>query len=176
MSDPAHVRWLLPLPALVAAPAYAATYLTVPEAQALLFPGQALAPLDAALTAEDAAAIERAAGTRARSQNPKVWRAADGGWFFLDQVIGKHELITYAVALDAAGAVLGVEILDYRETWGGEVRNPAWRAQFVGKRAGAPLRLDADIRNISGATLSCRHVTEGVRRLLATHALLAAKP
>ena len=27
------------------------------------------------------------------------------------------------------------------------------------------VRLDADIRNVSGATLSCRHVTEGVRRL-----------
>ncbi len=28
------------------------------------------------------------------------------------------------------------------------------------------MKLDADIRNISGATLSCRHVTEGVHRLL----------
>jgi len=32
------------------------------------------------------------------------------------------------------------------------------------------VRLDADIHNISGATLSCRHVTDGVRRLLSLYA------
>jgi FMN-binding protein len=46
--------------------------------------------------------------------------------------------------------------------------------QFVGKTASAPLKLDADIRNISGATLSSRHVTEGVRRLLATYEVAPA--
>jgi Na+-transporting NADH:ubiquinone oxidoreductase subunit NqrC len=56
------------------------------------------------------------------------------------------------------------------------VRDPRWRAQFVGKRAGAPLSLDDDIQNISGATLSCRHVTEGVKRILALQAAKGAKP
>jgi len=42
-------------------------------------------------------------------------------------VIGKHELITYAVGIGSDGAVRGVEILDYRETRGGEVRDPRWR-------------------------------------------------
>ena len=51
------------------------------------------------------------------------------------------------------------------------MRDPRWRAQFAGKRRGAPLRLEQDIKNLSGATLSCRHVTDGVRRLLALHAL-----
>ena len=87
-------------------------------------------------------------------------------------MIGKHEFITYAVALNPDGAVRGVEILDYRETFGGEIRNPKWRQQFVGKRPGAALKLDQDIRNISGATLSCRHVSDGVRRLLVTYQLL----
>ena len=32
-----------------------------------------------------------------------------------------------------------------------------------------PVRLDTDIRNVSGATLSCRHVTDGIRRLLLLH-------
>jgi len=68
-----------------------------------------------------------------------------------------------------AGAVRGVEILDYRETRGGEVARPPLARAIVGKRNGAPLALDNDIQNISGATLSCRHVTEGVRRLLALH-------
>jgi Na+-translocating ferredoxin:NAD+ oxidoreductase RnfG subunit len=37
----------------------------------------------------------------------------------------------------------------------------------VGKTSQSPLKLDRDIKNISGATLSCRHVTDGVKRLLA---------
>ena len=69
----------------------------------------------------------------------------------------------------------GVEILDYRETYGGEVRNANWRRQFVGKRPGSALRLDQDIKNISGATLSSRHVTDGVRRLLVTYQMLLAQ-
>jgi len=31
----------------------------------------------------------------------------------------------------------------------------------------SPLKLDRDIKNISGATLSCRHVADEVKRLLA---------
>jgi Na+-transporting NADH:ubiquinone oxidoreductase subunit NqrC len=49
------------------------------------------------------------------------------------------------------------------------VRYAQWRDQFAGKTLADRLELDADIRNISGATLSCRHLTEGLRRLLAFH-------
>ena len=93
----------------------------------------------------------------------------------IDQVLGKHEDITYAVALTGAGAVRAVEIMEYRETYGGEIRDEKWRRQFVGKTAAAPLKLDADIKNITGATLSCRHVTDGVKRLLETYEI-ALKP
>jgi len=61
--------------------------------------------------------------------------------------------------------------MDYRESYGFEVRSPAWREQFVGKTAADPVGLDQDIRNISGATLSARHVTDGVKRVLATYAV-----
>ena len=36
-----------------------------------------------------------------------------------------------------------------------------------GKTSQSTLKLDRDIKNISGATLSCRHITDGVKRLLA---------
>jgi Na+-transporting NADH:ubiquinone oxidoreductase subunit NqrC len=70
--------------------------------------------------------------------------------------------------------VRDVEILDYKESYGDQVRNPAWRAQFTGKRHGAPLKLTSDIKNISGATLSSKHITDGVRRLLSTYAIVLA--
>ena len=84
-----------------------------------------------------------------------------------DRVIGKHLFIDYAVALDPGGRVLRVEILQYRESYGGEVRGAGWLGQFVGKTQKNPPEFNKDIRNISGATLSSMHVTEGVRRVLA---------
>lgn len=166
---------LLPLaPLAVATPAWATTYLSVEQAQALMFPGTLLTPDFITLSDVQAQAIEKAAGSKLSNRNLRAWRAPDGGWFLVDGVIGKHELIGYAVALSADGTLRRVEILDYRESYGGEVRLPAWRQQFVGKKAGDAVTLDDDIKNISGATLSCRHVTEGVRRLLATYAVVLA--
>ena len=167
----------LPVSALVA-PAYATTYLTVEQAQAAIFPGAAMTADPRTLTPEQAKAIAKAAGVKPLSPTLKAWKVvANGtpaGWFIVDEVVGKHEFITFALGIDATGAVKGIEILDYKEVYGGEVRLPAWRAQFTGKRAASPLVLDKDIRNISGATLSSRHVTDGVKRLLVTHDLVLA--
>lgn len=160
-------------------PAYATQYLTIGQAQKQLFPtASAFVDRSVAFTPEQRKAIARSArlGVGPKSQRVFEARGAGGrlGWLFVDQVLGKHEMITYAVALDPSGAVRGIEVLDYRETYGGEIRNPKWRQQFVGKRNGATLQLDRDIKNISGATLSSRHVTDGVRRLLATFVLVFA--
>ena len=61
----------------------------------------------------------------------------------------------------------GIEIMVYRETYGYQVRNAEWRQKFVGKTLADPFKLDEDIPNISGATLSSRNVMNGVKRLLA---------
>jgi hypothetical protein len=167
---------LVPAYALVAAaPVHATVYLSVEQAQALMFPGATLAPDFVTLTPEQMKAIEKDSGVNVLSPSLKAWRASTGGWFIADQVVGKHEFITFALAIDAQGAVKDVEILEYRETFGDQVRNAAWRAQFTGKTHGAPLKLGDDIKNISGATLSSRHITDGVKRLLATHALVLAQ-
>ena len=55
--------------------------------------------------------------------------------------------------------------MTYRETYGFEVNNPKWRMQFHGKNYTEHLKLDKQIKNISGATLSCRHITDGINRL-----------
>lgn len=169
-------RWLLPLAGVaVVAPVQATVYLSVEQAQALLFPGQSLVSREVTLTPAQIKLVQTAAGEKVREPTLRVWRAANGGWFYLDRVLGKHEFITYAVALDSTGAVTGMEILEYRETYGGGVRNPKWRAQFHHKRHGAKLKLNTDIVNLSGATLSCLHLADGIRRILATHALIVAK-
>ena len=147
-------RWpvFLFAPAALTVPAAQATvYLSVEQAQQAFFAGASFTPVE-------------------RPGRERIWRVSSGGWFFVDQVLGKHELITYALALDAAGAVISVEVLEYRESHGGEIRMPAWRKQFVGKTSADAGALGGEIKNISGATLSCRHLTEGVQRLLKLYA------
>ena len=159
---------------VVAAPAFAVQYFSTEAAQKLMFPeASAFEASPVRLDDTQRQFVEKAAGVRMRFAEQPVWKVMAGGkvvgWFVLDEVYGKHEFITYAVALDASGVVRSVEVLEYRETHGREVINPRWRAQFVGKRQGATLKLGKDIQNISGATLSCKHISEGVRRVLAIH-------
>lgn len=146
--------------------------MTLEQTQAQMYPHQALRPEFRELTPDQVVAIRNASGESPLSTQLKAWRAADGGWFIVDEVVGKHEFITYAVSLDAGGVVRDVDILDYREAYGDQVRDPKWRAQFIGKHAGEPLKLGSPIKNISGATLSSKHITDGVRRLLATYAIV----
>ncbi len=149
------VRYTLPAAAIVSAasPAYAVQYLSIEEAQKQAFPS---------------------ATHFTEVQAGRVWKAEAGGkvagFFVFDRVVGKHLFIDYAVALTPGGAVHKVEILQYRESYGGEVRSPSWLAQFVGKTSGSALKVNGDITNISGATLSSTHVTEGVKRILAAYA------
>lgn len=170
------ITFLVPPAMIAAAECCAVQYLTVEQAQRVLFPdATAFEPRPVVLNAAQIATVESATGRPVRTPKHHVWAAHRGdqteGWLMVDEVIGKHELITYALALSAQGRILGIEVLEYRENYGYEIRNPAWRAQFIGKSRADALSLDSDIRNITGATLSCRHVTEGVRRLLAVHAL-----
>lgn len=172
------MKWQMLLVAPAAAlvsPAYAADYLTVGQAQATLLPGAVLTPVAITMTDPLRDALLDRSGVHEAFDPGRIWRAANGSWFVVDEVVGKHEKITFAVALDAHGAVKGVEILQYHETYGYEVRNADWRAQFTGKTAHDPLKLGQDIRNVSGATLSCKHVTQGVKRVLALYDLALAK-
>lgn len=169
-----RLHWITVPTAIVASaslPAYAVTYLNLEQAQKAIFPGAKLSPADVKLTDEQRKAIAKASGVPVRNATQKVWKVDGGGWFILDEVIGKHEFITYAVGLNADGSVKQIEVMDYRENYGDQVRDAKWRAQFIGKKHGAKLKLDDDIQNLSGATFSCRHLTDGVKRLLAFYDL-----
>jgi Na+-translocating ferredoxin:NAD+ oxidoreductase RnfG subunit len=150
--------------------ASAKTYLTVEQAQRSLCKGSALKSAPISLTKEQMKSIQQACKVRVRNNTLNAWKTPDGGWFIVDQIIGKHEYIDMAVALNSSGKVTGVEILEYRESYGHEIINPKWLAQFIGRGPGKRLEIDRDIRNISGATLSSVHVTEGINRLTETWA------
>jgi Na+-translocating ferredoxin:NAD+ oxidoreductase RnfG subunit len=152
-------------------------YLDAAGAAKALFPeADRFVQADAALDAAAANAVKARSGMRVRQKTIKSLQAfkgsASAGWVYIDEVIGKHEFITYAVGVEPGGAARGIEIMDYRETWGGVVRDASWRSQFKGRTIRDPIKLENDIKNVSGATLSCRNVTDGVRRVLATHEAL----
>lgn len=163
--------------------AFAAVFMDIEQARKLLLPAAVSfagwnPPLDDAALA----AIAQASQTRVpRGFNPLGWFGLDAqgkrvGYVLADRVIGKYELIDYAAGFAADGTVTQVEILAYRESHGAEIRNLAWRRQFAGRKGPAQMRMGDDIRNISGATLSCQHVTEGMQRLGAIVAAEAARP
>jgi Na+-translocating ferredoxin:NAD+ oxidoreductase RnfG subunit len=88
------------------------------------------------------------------------------GFAQVRNVKGKDQQITFLVAIDPADAIKDIDVLVYREPYGGEVAYEPWRKQFRGKRADAQLVVGKDIRNISGATISSHSVTLGVRKAL----------
>jgi Na+-translocating ferredoxin:NAD+ oxidoreductase RnfG subunit len=162
---------LVAIAALPAMPALATTYLSPEAAQRALFP-QAEGFDEVTLSPTDAQRqeIARIAGSQAGHGQLRIWAArAEGtlmGHVFIDEVVGRQDFITYAVGIDASGKLRPVEILEYRESHGGEIRNKRWLQQFEGLSAAEQLRFGTDIKNIAGATLSSEHVTAGVRRIL----------
>jgi Na+-translocating ferredoxin:NAD+ oxidoreductase RnfG subunit len=123
-----------------------------------------------------AASIARVFGAGVRVDSLRVdtstvLRVSRGGSLLgfaeVGNVIGKDQPITFLVAIDTADHLKDVDVLVYREPYGGEVAYEPWRRQFRGKTAGDSLRVGKEIRSISGATISVRAVTAGVRRTLA---------
>ncbi|HVW71003.1 MAG TPA: FMN-binding protein [Steroidobacteraceae bacterium] len=150
----------------------AAEYLTVEQAQKSLFPAaERFDEVVLALSPEQKQQVAKLAGPQPPHRSLRSWKAVRGsevlGYVFVDEVVGRQDFITYAASIDSAGRLGTLEILAYRESHGGEVRGDAWRRQFSGRQSLDQLQFESDIKNIAGATLSCGHVTQGVRWLMA---------
>jgi Na+-translocating ferredoxin:NAD+ oxidoreductase RnfG subunit len=89
------------------------------------------------------------------------------GFATVRNVKGKDQQITFLVAIDPANTLKDIDVLVYREPYGGEVAYESWRKQFRGKSSVDALTVGKDIKNISGATISSHSVTLGVRKALA---------
>lgn len=172
-----HNNWLtvmaLPM-SVMASPGFATEYLAVEQAQQLIFSNaDSFVEHLVKLSNAHKDRIKALSGKKQRWDEQRIWRVQNQGqhlgWFIVDNVVGKHEFITYGVGISTKGHVVGVEILAYRETHGDEVREQKWREHFIDKTLNDTFKLNDDIPNISGATLSARNVTDGVKRLLALH-------
>jgi thiamine biosynthesis lipoprotein ApbE/Na+-translocating ferredoxin:NAD+ oxidoreductase RnfG subunit len=80
--------------------------------------------------------------------------------------IGKTEPITFMVGMSPEGKVTEVVIMIFRENRGWEVKEKRFLNQFRGKMLRNSIRVDEDIINYTGATLSSKAVARGVKRAL----------
>ncbi|OGR83525.1 MAG: hypothetical protein A2901_00265 [Elusimicrobia bacterium RIFCSPLOWO2_01_FULL_54_10] len=88
------------------------------------------------------------------------------GQAVIAEEIGKFKPITFMVKVGAGGEVEKVEVMTYREPVGAEVKRTRFTRQFRGKSASSPLRINRDILNVTGATMSVQAMTAGVKKSL----------
>ena len=150
---------------------YAEVYLTEEDALKLMFPqSERIRKEVLKLSSEKKLQIEERIGWKFPEESFEVYVGEAGtqinGYALVQNTIGKHKPMTYMVGVDSTGHVLNVELLVFREARGSEVRTKRFNVQYEGKTAADPVRLNKDIINISGATMSVRSMTAGIKRVL----------
>ena len=150
---------------------YAEVFLTEEDALKLMFPqSERIRKEVLKLSSEKKLQIEERIGWKFPEESFEVYVGETGtqinGYALVQNTIGKHKPMTYMVGVDNIGRVLNVELLVFREARGSEVRTKRFNVQYEGKTASDPVRLNKDIINISGATMSVRSMTAGIKRVL----------
>lgn len=149
----------------------AEVFLSEEEAVKLMFPKSERIKKDILRVPTDKKmAIEERIGWKFPEDAFEVYIGETGtqvdGYALVQNTIGKHKPMTYMVGVDAHGRVSNVELLVFREARGSEVRTKRFNAQYEGKTVLDPVRINKDIINISGATMSVRSMSAGVKRVL----------
>lgn len=114
--------------------------------------------------------LERNLGTSVTETSFDAWRgskqAEDLGWAVVLEEKGRFKPITFMVHVRPHGQVGLVLVMVYRESRGDGVKRQRFLKQFRGKDLDDPLRLNRDVVGLTGATLSSRALTHGVRKAL----------
>ena len=88
------------------------------------------------------------------------------GFAFIGTAPSKTDTFEYLVVFDQSFIIKKVNVLVYREDYGGEIGSNRWLKQFVGKARSAELVVGNNIAAISGATISVYSMTNTVNKLL----------
>jgi Na+-translocating ferredoxin:NAD+ oxidoreductase RnfG subunit len=149
----------------------AEVFLSEEEAVKLMFPKSERIKKDILRVPTDKKmAIEERIGWKFPEDAFEVYIGETGtqvdGYALVQNTIGKHKHMTYMVGVDSTGACTNVELLVFREAKGSEVRTKRFNVQYEGKTVHDPIRINKDIINISGATMSVRSISAGVKRVL----------
>ena len=124
--------------------------------------------------------VDDAAGGQA-TVRPSVNRVTDTagallGYTVQMQFVSRSGPFTIVVVTGPEFCVKRAEVLAYGAKRGRDVRLPEFTKQFADKCPKDPIRLGRDIDAITGATLSSRAMTDGVRKALLILKSTAASP
>lgn len=97
------------------------------------------------------------------------------GYALIDEDMGKEMPFTFVTRINPDGKVAAVEIMVYRESRGGEVASKRFLSQFKEKKFNDELRLNGNIVNVTGATISSHSMVRGVRRALVLYQIFYGK-
>ena len=150
---------------------HAEVFMTEEDAIKIMFPkSERIRKAVIRLSQEKKDTIEQRIGWKFPEESFEVHIGETGdtidGYAMVHNTIGKHKHMTYMVGVDTSGACTDVELLVFREARGSEVRRKRFNAQYEGKTVSDPIRINKDIINISGATMSVRSISAGVKRVL----------
>lgn len=133
----------------------ASTFSTPPEPQRLTLSGE--------LGKE----VKKILGHRYKKIRVPYWQDECRSAWVLEE-IGKERYITTGFVVNGAG-LEKVKVLIFRESRGWEVKHDFFGEQFINAKLGNKNRLDKNIDNISGATMSVDAVTNISRMALLLH-------
>ncbi len=153
-------------------------YLTESQARKQIFPEAMVFDLRTDVVDSTARVhLAEQLGRRVEDESFAVYiaRGAQGqllGYTATTEQIGKYRPITFMVGVEADLSVREVAVLVYRESRGAQVRRSRFLRQYRGKDSDDSIRINQDIINITGATLSVRALNYGVRKTLALFELI----
>lgn len=147
-------------------------HLDKPDALTQVFPdADRVVELRYVLSSDETARIESSMGRRIDEGGFYLYAAFSGdtpvGYAAIVSQLGKVKPITHIVGVTPDGTVSEVAVMIYRESHGDEVADTRFMEQYEGKSLDDPIRIDRDIINIAGATLSGHAICRGVRKALA---------
>lgn len=148
------------------------TYLSEEQALAIVFPDcDEIVSDDFVMTAEEKQHLEEVLSRRLYEDGFRVYEGkkngAVQGYAMITEEIGKFHPFTFIVGVNLHGKISEIAVLVYRESRGGEIARKRFLYQFVGKSFKNPIRINKDIINITGATMSVQYMCAGVRKVLA---------
>lgn len=152
-------------------------YLTLDQALKTVLPqSEEILAQEISLTPEQQQKVDAYSGRPIQTPNLTVYVGKSGGkidgYALVTQEIGMYKPITSMVGIDSQGRVQEVAVMVYRESRGGDIQRKRFLSQYKGKRFGDPVRIQKDIINVTGATLSVRSMNVQVRRAVAVVHLL----
>lgn len=88
------------------------------------------------------------------------------GYILVDEAMGRYHSFSFLVYVNPDLEIQKVYVLQYDEDYGSEITSKKWLQQFKGFNPQSEFKYKQNIDAISGATISSKSITKGIRKTL----------